>query len=325
MLMQVRGMGDNSAAFGEELRAEIETVLGDDHEAVFHYAQWHIGDYIAGTEGMVLETEGAYIRFLMRLYRRGKPLPDNDSFMATAMGLTTRVWRRVRQVLIEFGKIIVRNGCLTNSRFERERQRRAEEMRKRAESARLRWEKDRSQKAGLPEVSAKFAGSLAEVSSKLPANDAKKANKNNDAPIKVHMLTNNQYPITNKDIPASTSQEAARGMLDEIDGLNGATVLMQNKIAKWMHPVMPRYSEARTWLTNVVQLFGSDIVRDAFAAVEAKQASGDIVPSPIKLMSAICQQKVKAAKADEGKPKPKTFIDSIVLPDKKPRPREEAI
>jgi uncharacterized protein YdaU (DUF1376 family) len=304
MLMQVRGMGDNSAAFGEELRAEIETVLGDDHEAVFHYAQWHIGDYIAGTEGMVLETEGAYIRFLMRLYRRGKPLPDNDSFMATAMGLTTRVWRRVRQVLIEFGKIIVRNGCLTNSRFERERQRRAEEMRKRAESARLRWEKDRSQKAGLPEVSAKFAGSLAEVSSKLPANDAKKANK---------------------DIPASTSQEAARGMLDEIDGLNGATVLMQNKIAKWMHPVMPRYSEARTWLTNVVQLFGSDIVRDAFAAVEAKQASGDIVPSPIKLMSAICQQKVKAAKADEGKPKPKTFIDSIVLPDKKPRPREEAI
>jgi uncharacterized protein YdaU (DUF1376 family) len=282
--------GHNSAAFGETL-AEVETVLGDDHETMFRYAQWHVGDYITGTMGMQLEEEGAYMRFLMRLYQRGKPLPDDDRFMATCMSLSVRVWKRVKESLIAVGKIIRKCGGLTNARFEKERQQRADIVKKQAESARLRWEKQRAEKAGLAKVSPKFGGSLDEVCPKLSRNESKKSSKINVPAITDHMLTNNQYPITNKDIPATSVPEAARGMLDDIDGLNGATILMQGKIAKWMNPYQPMHQEARTWLTSTVQLFGSDVVRDAFAVVEGKHASGDIVGSPIKLMTAICQQK----------------------------------
>jgi uncharacterized protein YdaU (DUF1376 family) len=316
-------LGHNSAAFGESLREQIETVLSDEHETMFRYAQWHVGDYITGTLGMQLEQEGAYIRFLMRLYQRGKPLPDDDRFMATCMNLSVRVWRRVKDALISVGKIIAKSGCLTNARFEKERQQRAETMRKQAESARLRWEKERAKKESLPEVSPKFAGSLDETCPKISENIIKKVNKINGPQVTDLMLTNNQYPITIKEIPASTSQEAARGMLEELDGLNGATVLMQSKIAKWMHPVLPRYQEARTWLTSTVKLFGSDVVRDAFASVEAKTASNEIVGSPIKLMTAICQQKAKAKAEEAAKPKPKTFLDRVIVPDTMPRPADE--
>lgn len=306
-------LGHNSAAYGEALHPEVETILSDEHETVFRYAQWHIADYITGTLGMQLEQEGAYIRFLMRLYQRGKPLPDDDRYMATCMNLSVRVWKRVKEGLIAVGKIIAKCGCLTNARFERERQIRAATARKQAESARLRWEKGRSEKTGLTEVSPKFAGSLDETSRKLAANFDEKLNEINVPIITDHMLTINQQPITNKDITATSSPVAARGMLDDIDGLNGATVLMQTKIAKWMNPVMPRHHEARTWLTSTVQLFGSDVVRDAFAAVEAKHASDDIVGSPIKLMTAICQQKAAELKsAKSGNPvatRPKNWHD----------------
>lgn len=197
------GFGHNSASYGEQLRAEVEVVLSDDHETTFHYAQWHVNDYIAGTAGMELQYEGAYIRFLMRLYQRGKPLPDNDGFMATLMGLSTRVWKRVKTMLIDFGKIIARNGCLTNSRFEKERRDRAETIRKQSEAARLRWEKQRAEKTGLTEVSPKFAGSLDETSAKLPGNAGEKPNDFNEAAVTGHMLTNIQYPI---DIPPIVPQ-----------------------------------------------------------------------------------------------------------------------
>src|SRR5688572_1550192 len=93
------GIGHNSSPFDEVLRDEIETVLSDDHRKLFHYAQWHIDDYIAGTVGLTPELEGGYIRFLMRLYQRGKPLPDDDRFMATCMNLSIRVWKRIKDSL----------------------------------------------------------------------------------------------------------------------------------------------------------------------------------------------------------------------------------
>lgn len=192
-------MGHNSAAFGETLMDRIETVLSDDHETVFHYAQWHINDYISGTEGMVLEIEGAYMRFLARLYRRGKPLPDDDIFMATCMGLAPRVWRRVKSVLVSFGKIIARNGCLTNSRFEKERKARAEEIKKRSAAATARWEKSAKKTSALGAVTPIQSDSNADTIRIQSQTEQEKVNKINDAVIEVHMLTNNQYPITIKE------------------------------------------------------------------------------------------------------------------------------
>jgi uncharacterized protein YdaU (DUF1376 family) len=173
-------IGSNSAQYEQMLRADIETVLCDDHEKLFHFAKWHIDDYIQGTEGMALETEGAYIRFLMRLYRRGKPLPDDDSFMSICMGLSTRVWRRIKDSLIAIGKIIRRAGYLTNPRFEKERRERADQLRKQAEGAHKRWKEQREREAAKQEVSAKFPESLPEVSPKLSGNSDEKPNEINE-------------------------------------------------------------------------------------------------------------------------------------------------
>jgi uncharacterized protein YdaU (DUF1376 family) len=170
-------IGHNSATYGQELRADLEHLLNEDSEKLFIFAQWHINDYIAGTQGMTLEHEGAYQRFLMKLYSKGKPLPDDDSFMARMMALSTRVWKRVKDALIAAGKIIVRAGCLTNSRFEKERIKRAEQLRKRSFAAQCRWENEREKPVPAEPVSAKFAGSLPEVSGKFCENQAEKVNE----------------------------------------------------------------------------------------------------------------------------------------------------
>jgi len=168
-------MGHNSQAFGEAMRADLEMALGVNDTVQFRHIDWHIGDWVGGTMGMSCEQEGAYCRFLNRLYQRGKPLPDDDRFMSTIMGLQIRVWRRLRDILVEAGKIIVRAGCLTNSRFEKERLKQAERLKNAAAAARARW-------ANAPssgETSAKFAPSLAETSGKLPRKARKKSNEIN--------------------------------------------------------------------------------------------------------------------------------------------------
>ena len=213
-------IGHNSAAVNQDLRADLEEILSEESDRLFIYAQWHIGDYIIGTQGMSLEHEGAYQRFLMRLYARGKPLPDDDSIMASIMSLSTRVWRRVKDALIAAGKIVVRAGCLTNKRFEQERLRRAEQLRKRSLAAQQRWQMERENAAEKPlpsapvspkpeQVSPKFAGSLAEVSPKLSANGDEKPNKINGT-----MGTSayaNLEPITK-----STTLTRTRGDLEQL-------------------------------------------------------------------------------------------------------------
>jgi uncharacterized protein YdaU (DUF1376 family) len=202
-------IGHNRVAIGNDLRADLEDILSHDPDHLFIYAQWHIGDYIAGTVGMSLEHEGAYQRFLMRLYSRGKPLPDDDSVMAAIMSLSVRVWKRVKQALIEAGKIVVRAGCLTNKRFEQERLKRAEQMRKRSLAAQQRWQMERENAAEKPvseaqvlpkpePFSAKFSGSLPEVSPKLSENDGEKSNKNNGVWGKDAYA--NQNPLTKSTI-----------------------------------------------------------------------------------------------------------------------------
>ncbi len=161
------GIGHNSGAFGDDPCEAIETVLDDDTKKLFHYVQWHLADYITGTQGMSPEQEGIYIRFLVRLYDRGKPFPDDDRFMSSLMSLDVRRWRRVKVDLVTYGKITVRAGALTNSRFEKERQKRAAELRRQADATAKYWERKRSEKEtseeSRGEVGAKSVESPREV------------------------------------------------------------------------------------------------------------------------------------------------------------------
>lgn len=252
-------IGHNSAAFGEELREDLEALLTEDSDKLFIYAQWHIGDYIIGTQGMTLEHEGAYQRFLMRLYARGKPLPDDDGIMASIMSLSTRVWRRIKLTLIDLGKIIVRAGCLTNARFEKERQRRAEQLRKRSQAAHQRWSYERENNAEkereAERVSPKFATSLPETSGKLSENIREKLNENNDDDGKSAYA--NQEPITN--IRASFKREHTR---EDIDAIQDKLFHAGGDALSCASPSLLSIAEPLRWLDN-----GCDLEADVLPTI----------------------------------------------------------
>jgi uncharacterized protein YdaU (DUF1376 family) len=299
----MRMIGHNSAAYGETV-SEISPVLPDDHKKLFHYVQWHLADYITGTQGMTPEQEGIYMRFLVRLYDRGKAFTDDDRFMASVMSLDVRKWRRVKIDLIGHGKILVKHGCLTNSRFEKERQKRAEDLLKQADSTRRYWEKKRAEQAtserSRGEVGEKSGRSRRDLSSK----SGEKVNEINETRKHPTSQTRDQRLETKErkkeDTQPAGHQSVAAGGLDHIEGLNGSSSLMRTRVAKWLNPYQPDYRTAQTWLTSTVALFGEGVVRDAFADMETKIASGDVVASPLKLFTAICQGK----KNNSEKPAP---------------------
>ena len=173
-------IGHNSEAYGE---APVEAKwLGTADEVQFRFMDLHLGDWQSGTDDMACELEGAYIRFLVRLYQNGKPLRDEERYMATKMSLSVRVWRRLRAELIGSEKITLRSGFLTNKRFESERLKRAEQIRKQADAARDRWQRQRLSEAQNVETSAKLQPNLDETSPKILANASEKINEINDAP-----------------------------------------------------------------------------------------------------------------------------------------------
>lgn len=241
-------IGHNSAAFNQTLRADIEALLNEDTERLFIYAQWHVNDYIAGTMGMSLEHEGAYQRFLMRLYARGKPLPDDDEFMAKVMSLSRTIWRRIKGALVAAGKIIVKAGCLTNPRFEKERIKRAEQLVKKSAAAQQRWRMERENNAEkerdakrLLENSGK---NLPEISGKIPEEKELEPNKINGS-AHAHAYAN-QYPITNNKA-ASLQRERTK---EDYDALAEKLFAAGGDALSDASPAFIAIAEPIRWLEN---------------------------------------------------------------------------
>ena len=192
------GIGHNSATFGEEICEDVERILSDDRKKLFHYVQWHLADYITGTQGMSPEQEGIYMRFLVRLYDRGKPFPDDDRFMASIMSLDVRRWRRIKTDLVSFGKIIIRSGGLSNSRFEKERQKRAEDLRKQADGTRRHHEKRRQQKQSAQEDRPDFAPTSPRLREEVQPKCGEKTNEINGSGKHLTSQTRDQRPLAIK-------------------------------------------------------------------------------------------------------------------------------
>ena len=91
-------------------------------------------DFIAGTLGLSLEEKGAYSLILDLLYDRGRPLPDDPRYIAGVCGCSVRKWNAIRDRLIEAGKITVRDGTISNPRFDKEAETAAKISRERAEN-----------------------------------------------------------------------------------------------------------------------------------------------------------------------------------------------
>ena len=78
------------------------------------------GDFVLGTMSLTLEEKGAYSLCLDLIYDRGAPIPDDGRWLAGICGVSVRKWTALRSRLIELGKLIAKDGFLTNARADRE-------------------------------------------------------------------------------------------------------------------------------------------------------------------------------------------------------------
>lgn len=107
-------------------------------------------DFVHGTLGLTLEEKGAYSLCLDLIYDRQGPIPDDDRWLSGVCGVSVRKWRALRNRLIEVGKLVVREGGLSNVRAEKEIENALKTSRKRVESGakggRVRAENERISK-----------------------------------------------------------------------------------------------------------------------------------------------------------------------------------
>lgn len=81
--------------------------------------KWYKRDPDAALSGyfeLSLEERGAYNTILDLLYSRSGDVPDDDRFIAGWLRCDVRVWRRIKNRLIDTGKIKIENGIITNLR-----------------------------------------------------------------------------------------------------------------------------------------------------------------------------------------------------------------
>lgn len=95
-------------------------------------------DALEGMRGLSLEDRGAYTTLLDLMYDRAGGAPDDERFIAGWLGCSVRLWRAIRDRLIQAGKIAVEEGVsgdvLMNARVRFELDSQANRSRVNAES-----------------------------------------------------------------------------------------------------------------------------------------------------------------------------------------------
>lgn len=90
-------------------------------------------DWLEATRGITPEQRGIYFDCLCLIYQFGKALPDDDKWMSHQLHISTRLWRSVRDALVEAGKLVKTAEGYTNERAQVELESRLNKTRKRAE------------------------------------------------------------------------------------------------------------------------------------------------------------------------------------------------
>jgi len=123
--------------------------------AKLSYFPWNAGDYLSDPKvtGKSLEEQGAYVRLLSLMWKRGESkvdpswcsLPDNDVEHARSLGITPRHWKRLRAALVDGPMAVFTvndDGLLVNKRLTAEFVRALEKSKKAATAARQKFQQN---------------------------------------------------------------------------------------------------------------------------------------------------------------------------------------
>ena len=92
-------------------------------------------DFVSGTFRLTAEEKGVYAVLLDLMYDRGTPIPDDAQELGRVCGCSTRRFKQVRDKLASEGKITLKDGCISNNRFEKQVKKEEIEHRKLSENA----------------------------------------------------------------------------------------------------------------------------------------------------------------------------------------------
>jgi uncharacterized protein YdaU (DUF1376 family) len=111
--------------------------------------------FMGGTIALSLEEIGAYVLVLDAIYIKNGSIPDDVRYVSKLLRCDIRVWKRIRERLLELGKLQTSGGLLTNFRATSE--------------------------ISSAEVGRKFGISSAEVGRKYTPTSGKKPKQNNES------------------------------------------------------------------------------------------------------------------------------------------------
>jgi uncharacterized protein YdaU (DUF1376 family) len=107
------------------------------------YVQWHIRDFLQGVRGLKPDQIGIYTIVLLLIYDSMGMLRDEDRFVAGHCQVDVRTYRKIRQQLIDAGKVYEADGYLYNNRAQAEIAKFCEAAKKKRDAALAREEKKR--------------------------------------------------------------------------------------------------------------------------------------------------------------------------------------
>lgn len=92
-------------------------------------------DFVSGTFMLTAEEKGVYAVLLDLMYDRGSPIPDDAQELGRVCGCSTRRFKQVRDKLASVGKITLKDGLISNNRFEKQVKKEENEHEKLSENA----------------------------------------------------------------------------------------------------------------------------------------------------------------------------------------------
>lgn len=203
-------------------------------------------DFIHGTMGLSLEEKGAYSIILDLIYDRGAPIIDDARYLAGVCGCSVRKWSAIRARLLEMGKIVAKDGFISNSRAEKEIEISAKSSNERAENGAKGGEKRAENEASRRNINSLVQATL--------------------KPARINQKPEEEYP--------QSPQGGCRPLDDLLDRLiaaAGGNVLHMSAGIEVVRPILD------------LQAMGCDLEQDILPAIAEWVPS---LPEPLKTWAA---------------------------------------